>query len=55
MSKDLNLSDAQFPWLLTIFYIPYILFEWFALMWKVIPPHFWAFMTVLLWGIASTL
>lgn len=35
MSKDLNLSSADYTWLLTIFYIAYIIFEWFALMWKV--------------------
>ncbi|KFY48769.1 hypothetical protein V495_01049 [Pseudogymnoascus sp. VKM F-4514 (FW-929)] len=55
MSKALNLSDSQYQWLLTIFYIPYITFEWMALMWKLVPPHWWAFCTVLVWGIASTL
>lgn len=35
MEKDLNLSSADYTWLLTIFYIAYILFEWFALMWKI--------------------
>lgn len=42
MSEDLGMSDAQYQWLLTIFYIPYILFEWLALMWKIFPPHIWA-------------
>lgn len=46
---------ARSQWLLTIFYIPYILFEWFALMWKIFPPHIWAFATVFTWGIASML
>lgn len=45
-------SDAQYQWLLTLFYIPYILFEWMALMWKVVPPHIWAFVTVLTWFVA---
>lgn len=49
MSKDLGESDDQYQWLLTIFYIPYILFEWMALMWKIVPPHVWAFVTVLTW------
>lgn len=49
MSKSLHESDAQYQWLLTIFYIPYILFEWMALMWKLVPPHIWAFCTVLTW------
>ncbi|KAI3321362.1 MFS general substrate transporter [Xylariaceae sp. AK1471] len=55
MGKDLNLSDDQYQWLLTIFYIPYIVFEWTALMWKAVPPHWWAFGCVLVWGAASTL
>jgi hypothetical protein len=42
-------TNAQYQWLLTLFYIPYILFEWMALMWKVVPPHLWAFATVLTW------
>ncbi|KAI0509672.1 major facilitator superfamily domain-containing protein [Xylaria bambusicola] len=55
MGKDLGLNDYQYQWLLTIFYIPYIVFEWAALMWKLVPPHWWAFICVLVWGIASTL
>ncbi|KAI1748610.1 major facilitator superfamily domain-containing protein [Xylaria castorea] len=55
MGRDLGLSDDQYQWLLTIFYIPYIVFEWTALMWKVVPPHWWAFACVLAWGTASTL
>ncbi|KAI0449107.1 major facilitator superfamily domain-containing protein [Xylaria acuta] len=55
MGKDLGLSDDQYQWLLTIFYIPYIVFEWTALMWKIVPPHWWAFACVLLWGTASIL
>ncbi|KAI1273961.1 major facilitator superfamily domain-containing protein [Xylaria sp. FL0933] len=55
MSKDLGLSDDQYQWLLTIFYIPYIVFEGAALMWKIVPPHWWAFFCVLVWGLASTL
>lgn len=49
MGKSLGFSDSEYQWLLTIFYIPYITFEWLALMWKLIPPHIWAFVTVLTW------
>lgn len=49
MGKSLGFSDSEYRWLLTIFYIPYITFEWLALMWKLIPPHIWAFVTVLTW------
>ncbi|TVY57273.1 High-affinity nicotinic acid transporter [Lachnellula cervina] len=38
LDSDLHLSSSQYQWLLTIFYISYILFEWFALMWKLVPP-----------------
>ncbi|KAI1263311.1 major facilitator superfamily transporter [Xylariaceae sp. FL1019] len=55
MGKDLDLSDYQYQWLLTIFYIPYIVLEWTALFWKIVPPHLWAFGCVLVWGIAATL
>ncbi|KAK0742409.1 major facilitator superfamily domain-containing protein [Apiosordaria backusii] len=55
MSADLGFDDEHFQWLLTIFYIPYILFEGFALMWKIMPPHIWATITVTTWGLASTL
>ncbi|KAI1388000.1 MFS general substrate transporter [Hypoxylon trugodes] len=55
MGKDLGFDDAHYQWLLTIFYIPYIVFEWAALMWKAVPPHIWAGSCVLVWGLASTL
>ena len=54
MQKDLHLSSAEYSWLLTIFYISYIIFEWFALMWKVVPPHMWAAFCVIGWGIVAT-
>ena len=55
MQKDLKLSSADYQWLLTIFYIAYIVFEWFALMWKVVPPHAWAAFCVMGWGVVATL
>ncbi|KAK2597577.1 hypothetical protein N8I77_012356 [Diaporthe amygdali] len=55
MSEDLGFDNDQYQWLLTIFYIPYIVFEWLALMWKILPPHIWAFATVFVWGVASML
>ncbi|RFU26658.1 hypothetical protein B7463_g9683, partial [Scytalidium lignicola] len=55
MQTDLNLSSDNYQWLLTIFYISYIVFEWFALMWKVVPPHMWAAFCVVGWGTVATL
>ncbi|KAL3417371.1 major facilitator superfamily transporter [Phlyctema vagabunda] len=55
MEERLELSSDVYQWLLTIFYISYIIFEWFALMWKLVPPHVWAAIVVTGWGIAATL
>ena len=55
MREDLDLHGDRYQWLLTIFYISYILFEFLILMWKIVPPHIWATITVLGWGLVSTL
>lgn len=49
MSTDLNLIGDHYDWLLTIFYIPYIIFEFLGIMWKVVPPHIWATIVVFIW------
>lgn len=49
MEDDLNLTGNRYSWLLTIFYISYVVFEFGAFMWKVMPPHQWAAITVLSW------
>lgn len=54
MEEDLGLRGDQYEWLLTIFYIPYILFEFLIIMWKVLPPHAWACFIVLAWGVIAT-
>ncbi|KAL4955533.1 major facilitator superfamily domain-containing protein [Aspergillus filifer] len=54
MEDDLKLGGNQYSWLLTIFYISYVVFEPMALMWKLMPPHRWAAITALTWGIAAT-
>ncbi|KAF1942500.1 pantothenate transporter liz1 [Clathrospora elynae] len=54
MEEDLHLSSAQYQWLLTIFYISYIVFGFLTIMWKVVPPHRWAAGCVLGWGLVST-
>ncbi|KAE9371599.1 MFS transporter-like protein [Stipitochalara longipes BDJ] len=55
MDKDLSLDSDSYEWLLTIFYISYIVFEPLALMYKIVPPHMWAAFCVLGWGICGTL
>ncbi|EAT89308.1 hypothetical protein HBH56_013010 [Parastagonospora nodorum] len=54
MEKDLRLSSPDYQWLLTIFYISYIVFAPLAIMWKVVPPHRWAAFCVLGWGVVSS-
>ncbi|PYH41457.1 putative MFS transporter [Aspergillus saccharolyticus JOP 1030-1] len=54
MEEDLHLTGNRYTWLLTIFYISYTLFEFLALMWKIMPPHRWAAITVLSWGVVAT-
>jgi len=55
MEDDLDLDSGSYEWLLTIFYIFYIVFEPLALMYKAVPPHKWAAFCVLGWGICGTL
>ncbi|KAE8353611.1 major facilitator superfamily domain-containing protein [Aspergillus coremiiformis] len=54
MEEDLNLTGNRYSWLLTIFYIAYVTFGFAAFMWKIMPPHQWAAITALSWGIAAT-
>ncbi|KAF1979626.1 MFS general substrate transporter [Bimuria novae-zelandiae CBS 107.79] len=54
MSGDLKLDGPKYDWLLTIFYISYIVFEFQVIMWKVVPPHRWAAFLVFGWGLVST-
>jgi hypothetical protein len=49
MEDDLDLGGDRYTWLLTIFYISYIIFQWQGMMWKLIPPHRWAAFIVLAW------
>jgi hypothetical protein len=55
MREDLDLNGERYDWLLTIFYISYIIFEFQAIMWKIVPPHQWAAFVVFGWGLVSTL
>ncbi|CAD6584030.1 MAG: hypothetical protein ASARMPREDX12_001511 [Alectoria sarmentosa] len=50
MTHDLHLIGNDYQWLLTIFYITYIIFEFQALMWKIVPPHIWLAFTAITSG-----
>ncbi|KAJ5567195.1 hypothetical protein N7535_006501 [Penicillium sp. DV-2018c] len=54
MEEDLNLNGKSYAWLLTIFYISYTVFEFQALMWKIVKPHQWAAFVVFSWGLVAT-
>lgn len=49
MAKDLELDGNRYQWLLNIFYITYVLFEFGVLLWKVFPPHIVCAGVVFLW------
>lgn len=53
LQKDLNLSSNDWTWLLTIFYIAYIIFEPSTFGWKIFKPRYWVFSVVLGWGILA--
>jgi MFS family permease len=53
MVKALHMTDAQFQWLLTIFYIAYIVFQFQVFFYKILPPRVWIAFCVLVWGIAG--
>ncbi|KAF1846583.1 uncharacterized protein K460DRAFT_377746 [Cucurbitaria berberidis CBS 394.84] len=55
LNDDLKLSSTQYEWLLWAFYITYVLFEWMALMYRLVPPHIYISMCVLGWGIVASL
>lgn len=54
MEKDLHLSSDEYEWLLTIFYIAYILFEPLIIVFKLLPTRIWIAILVAGWGIAAT-
>ena len=54
MQKDLNLTSGDYQWLLTIFYISYIVFAFCIFFWKIFPPHAWAAFVVFAWGTIAT-
>ena len=55
LSEDLQLSTSQYEWLLTAFYITYILFEWMTILYRVVPPHIYIALCVTSWGLVASL
>ncbi|KAK4896879.1 hypothetical protein LTR27_005126 [Elasticomyces elasticus] len=55
LADDLKLSDDQYEWLLTAFYISYILFEWMTVCYQLFPPHMYISCCVFAWGVLASL
>ncbi|KAI1805747.1 MFS general substrate transporter [Daldinia bambusicola] len=54
MAQDLHLDGNRYQWLLNIFYIAYVVFEFGVLMWKIFPPHLVGAVVVFGWGLIAT-
>ncbi|KAL3467905.1 major facilitator superfamily domain-containing protein [Aspergillus heterothallicus] len=54
LMDDLKLSSSQYEWLLTAFYITYILFEWMTLLYRVVPAHIYISLCVCGWGLVAS-
>ncbi|KAL4807703.1 major facilitator superfamily domain-containing protein [Aspergillus unguis] len=54
LTEDLHLSSSQYEWLLTAFYITYILFEWMTLLYRVFPAHVYISLCVAGWGLIAS-
>ncbi|KAL1971289.1 hypothetical protein VTN77DRAFT_241 [Rasamsonia byssochlamydoides] len=54
LADDLRLSSSQYEWLLTAFYITYIIFEWMTLMYRLVPPHIYISLCVFSWGLIAS-
>ncbi|KAL2808992.1 major facilitator superfamily domain-containing protein [Aspergillus granulosus] len=54
LMEDLKLSSSQYEWLLTAFYITYILFEWMTLLYRVVPAHIYISLCVCGWGLVAS-
>ncbi|MCJ1312939.1 hypothetical protein MMC25_006615 [Agyrium rufum] len=55
LPESLSLTPTQIPWLLTTFYITYILFEWMTLLYRIIPAHIYIPICVFTWGLVACL
>jgi hypothetical protein len=49
MAQDLHLAGDRYDWLVTIFFIAYILFEFSLLLWKIFPAHIICAIVVFSW------
>jgi hypothetical protein len=55
MAAELKLDSDRYSWLLNIFYITYVVFEFAVLLYKVCPPHIVVALVVFGWCVMSSL
>ncbi|TGO46584.1 hypothetical protein BOTNAR_0578g00040 [Botryotinia narcissicola] len=55
LERDLRLDLNKYEWVISVFYIVYICFEWMSILWKIIPAHIYITFIVLSWGIIASL
>lgn len=55
MNEDLRIDDEQYRWLLTIFYISYIVFQFLLICYKFVRPSLFMGTCVFVWGLAAIL
>lgn len=55
MDATLRIDDGQYQWLLTIFYISYIIFQFGLLGFKIFPPSRWMGFAITSWGSVAIL
>ncbi|ODM19630.1 hypothetical protein SI65_04615 [Aspergillus cristatus] len=54
LTNDLDIPSWKYEWLLTAFYITYVLFEWMTLMYRLVPPHIYVSLCVCGWGLVAS-
>jgi len=54
LTDDLDIPSWKYEWLLTAFYITYVLFEWMTLMYRLVPPHIYVSLCVCGWGLVAS-
>lgn len=54
LTDDLDIPSWKYEWLLTAFYITYVLFEWMTLMYRLVSPHIYVSLCVCGWGLVAS-
>ncbi|KAJ0415308.1 major facilitator superfamily domain-containing protein [Aspergillus carlsbadensis] len=55
MGEAWGITSNQYSWIITAYYIAYIVFHWFILLWKLVSLPMWVALMAFGWGAASIL